>query len=229
MISLTNITKTYKTALGLETVLKDLNLHINESEYVAIMGSSGSGKSTLMNILGTLEKADTGEYFYNEKEIHRMSNRQLTLLRNKQIGFVFQSFQLIPNLSVYQNVMLPLIYGGKWFTGKKERVRKALQLVGLEEKVHQKPQQLSGGQKQRVAIARAIVNEPSLLLADEPTGSLDEATTGSILDIFADLHKGGVTIIMITHDLEVAKRAQRVMHLKGGVIKEYSNETNKSF
>lgn len=229
MITLSNITKSYKTTSGTEVVLKGLNLHIKESEYVAIMGSSGSGKSTLMNILGTLERPDAGEYFYGEKKIHRMGKRQLALLRNQQIGFVFQNFQLIPNLSVYQNVMLPLVYGRKWFTGKKEMVRKALQMVGLEGKVHQKPYLLSGGQKQRVAIARAIVNGPSLLLADEPTGSLDEATTESILEIFDDLHQSGVTIIMITHDSEVAKRAERVLYLKGGVIKEYPYETDKSF
>lgn len=228
MITLSNITKSYKTASGTEVVLKGLNLHIKESEYVAIMGSSGSGKSTLMNILGTLERPDAGEYFCGEKKIHRMGKRQLALLRNQQIGFVFQNFQLIPNLSVYQNVMLPLVYGRKWFTGKKEMVRKALQMVGLEGKVHQKPYLLSGGQKQRVAIARAIVNGPSLLLADEPTGSLDEATTESILEIFDDLHQSGVTIIMITHDSEVAKRAERVLYLKGGVIKENPYETDKS-
>lgn len=209
--------------------MQNLNLHIEEAEYVAIMGSSGAGKSTLMNILGTLEKPDSGEFFYHEKRIHKMRGHKLALLRNKEIGFVFQNFQLIPNQSVYQNVMLPLVYGQKWFGGKKEMVRKALRMVGLEGKISQKPHQLSGGQKQRVAIARAIVNGPSLLLADEPTGSLDEETTESILGIFDDLHQSGVTIIMITHDMEVAKRAQRILYLKGGTIKEHPDEINESF
>ncbi|WP_458411783.1 ABC transporter ATP-binding protein [Schinkia sp. CFF1] len=229
MIRLSNITKAYKSASGSEVVLQNLNLHIEEAEFVAIMGSSGAGKSTLMNILGTLERPDSGEFFYHEKKIHKMSGRKLALLRNKEIGFVFQNFQLIPNQSVYQNVMLPLVYGQKWFGGKKEMVRKALRMVGLEGKISQKPHQLSGGQKQRVAIARAIVNGPSLLLADEPTGSLDEDTTESILGIFDDLHRSGVTIIMITHDMEVAKRAQRILYLKGGTIKEHPDEINESF
>lgn len=217
MISLTNITKSYAS----EKVLQNLNLTIAQGEYVAIMGSSGSGKSTLMNIIGTLEKPDSGEYFFLDNKVHHMSKRKLSLLRNNHIGFVFQSFQLIPNQSVYQNVLLPLIYKRKWVLNKKKHVQKALQLVGVEGKLHQKPQQLSGGQKQRVAIARAIINEPSLLLADEPTGSLDEATTEVILQLFDFLHQRGATIVMITHDAEVAKRAQRVLLLKDGALREY--------
>ncbi|WP_394238261.1 ABC transporter ATP-binding protein [Niallia oryzisoli] len=222
MIILSNIHKSYKSAAGKELVLKDLSFSIDKGEYVAIMGSSGAGKSTLMNILGTLERADAGEYLYEDKRIEKMSKGQLTLLRNEKIGFVFQNFQLIPNLSVSQNVLLPLIYNRKWFARKNDRVRKALDLVGLGAKMRQKPHQLSGGQKQRAAIARAIVNEPSLLLADEPTGSLDEENTEYILNIFDELHQKGVTIILITHDLEVAKRAQKIMMLKGGVLREYS-------
>ncbi|AXI10927.1 ATP-binding cassette domain-containing protein [Oceanobacillus sp. 143] len=228
MMTLSNINKSYKSAAGKESVLGGLDFHIGEGEYVAIMGSSGTGKSTLMNILGTLERPDDGEYMFRGKAIHKMSNRKLTLMRNKEIGFVFQNYQLIPNLSIYQNVMLPLEYRRKWFMNKRDRVRKALAMVGLEGKLRQKPYQLSGGQKQRVAIARAIVNEPSLLLADEPTGSLDEKTTESILEIFDDLHQRGVTIIMITHDLEVAKRAERTVYLKGGLLKEHTYETSQS-
>lgn len=220
MITLSNIHKSYQSASEREYVLKSLDFSIDKGEYVAIMGASGSGKSTLMNILGTLEQIDAGEYWYEDRRIDTMSKGKLTLLRNKKMGFVFQSFQLISNLSIYQNVMLPLIYNRKWFIRKKEIVRKALASVGLETKWRQKPHQLSGGQKQRVAIARAIVNEPSLLLADEPTGSLDEENTESILTIFDDLHQKGVTIILITHDPEVAKRAQRTLVLKNGILKE---------
>ncbi|WP_428912665.1 ABC transporter ATP-binding protein [Niallia sp. Krafla_26] len=220
MITLSNIHKSYRSAAGKELVLKNLDFSIDKGEYVAIMGSSGSGKSTLMNIIGTLETADAGEYRYEDRRINTLSKGKLTQLRNEQMGFVFQNFQLIPNLSIYQNVMLPLIYNRKWFIRKKEYVRKAIESVGLQAKMRQKPHQLSGGQKQRVAIARAIVNEPALLLADEPTGSLDEENTEFILNIFDDLHQKGVTIILITHDAEVAKRAQRTMMLKGGVLKE---------
>lgn len=228
MMTLSNIDKSYKSSAGREAVLRGLEFQISEGEYVAIMGSSGTGKSTLMNILGTLERPDAGEYLFRGKKIHQMSNRKLTLMRNKEIGFVFQNYQLIPSLSIYQNVMLPLEYHRKWFINKRNRVRKALMMVGLEGKLKSKPQHLSGGQKQRVAIARSIVNEPSLLLADEPTGSLDEETTKSILKIFDDLHQRGVTIILITHDMEVAKRAERIMYLKGGLLKEYTYETSQS-
>ncbi|MFC7365186.1 MULTISPECIES: ABC transporter ATP-binding protein [Bhargavaea] len=228
MIRLKSISKSYRSAAGKDSVLEGLDFQVDEGEYVAIMGASGTGKSTLMNILGTLERPDAGEYIFRDKKIHKMSNRKLTLLRNEEIGFVFQNYQLIPNLSVYQNVLLPLAYKRKWQSRKRERVKKALSMVGLEEKLKAKPHQLSGGQKQRVAIARAIVNEPSLLLADEPTGSLDEKTTESILEIFDELHERGVTIILISHDPEVAKRAQRILHLKGGRIKEQAYETVQS-
>lgn len=220
MIRLSNIRKSYRSAAGKESVLEGLDFQLDKGEYVAIMGASGTGKSTLMNILGTLERPDDGEYIFRDKKVHRMGNGKLTLLRNEEIGFVFQNYQLIPNLSVYQNVLLPLAYKRKWQSEKRTRVKRALAMVGLEGKLKAKPHQLSGGQKQRVAIARAIVNEPSLLLADEPTGSLDEMTTESILEIFDELHQRGVTIILITHDPEVAKRAERILYLKGGRIKE---------
>lgn len=228
MIRLSNINKFYRSAAGKESVLEGLDFQLDEGEYVAIMGASGTGKSTLMNILGTLERPNGGEYIFRDKKVHRMGNGKLTLLRNKEIGFVFQNYQLIPNLSVYQNVLLPLSYKRKWQSKKRIRVKSALAMVGLEGKLKAKPHQLSGGQKQRVAIARAIVNEPSLLLADEPTGSLDEKTTESILEIFDELHERGVTIILITHDPEVAKRAERILHLKGGRIKEQAYETVQS-
>ncbi|WP_424236921.1 ABC transporter ATP-binding protein [Bhargavaea ginsengi] len=228
MIRLSNISKSYRSAAGKESVLEGLDFELDEGEYVAIMGASGTGKSTLMNILGTLERPNDGEYIFRDKKVHRMGNGKLTLLRNEEIGFVFQNYQLIPNLSVYQNVLLPLSYKRKWQSKKRARVKRALGMVGLEGKLKAKPHQLSGGQKQRVAIARAIVNEPSLLLADEPTGSLDEKTTESILEIFDELHQHGVTIILITHDPEVAKRAERILHLKGGRIKEQVYETIQS-
>src|SRR5690606_812909 len=169
MIRLSNISKSYRSAAGRESVLKGLDFELDEGEYVAIMGASGTGKSTLMNILGTLERPNAGEYIFRDKKVHRMGNGKLTLLRNEEIGFVVQNYQLIPNLSVYQNVLLLLSYKRKWQSKKRERVKRALSMVGLEGKLKAKPHQLSGGQKQRVAIARAIVNEPSLLLADEPT------------------------------------------------------------
>jgi len=228
MIRLSNISKSYRSAAGRESVLEGLDFELDEGEYVAIMGASGTGKSTLMNILGTLERPNGGEYIFRDKKVHRMGNGKLTILRNEEIGFVVQNYQLIPNLSVYQNVLLPLSYKRKWQSKKRERVKRALSMVGLEGKLKAKPHQLSGGQKQRVAIARAIVNEPSLLLADEPTGSLDEKTTESILEIFDELHERGVTIILITHDPEVAKRAERILHLKGGRIKEQAYETVQS-
>lgn len=218
MITLQRINKTFRTGHGEQEILRSIDLHVGPGEYVAIMGKSGSGKSTLLNILGALDSADSGEYILAGKPVHKMRQGKRTALRNNEIGFVFQQFQLISNLSVYQNVLLPLTYGRKKLGRKKVRVMQLLEEVGLSNKKKQKPAQLSGGEKQRAAIARALVNEPSILLADEPTGSLDETTTETILQLFDRVHQQGTTIVVITHDQEVANRAQRVIHLRNGVL-----------
>lgn len=218
MITLHQIKKAFHSGSSTQNILCGADLKVEPGEYVAIMGKSGSGKSTLLNIIGALDAADSGEYILAGKQVHKMWESRRTALRNAEIGFVFQQFQLIPNLSVYQNVLLPLTYGRKRLGKKKARVLKLLDEVGLADKKHQKPVRLSGGEKQRVAIARALVNEPSLLLADEPTGSLDEATTESILQLFDRVHQQGTTIVVITHDQEVADRADRVVHLQNGVL-----------
>ncbi len=218
MIELQDVKKYYRSGSGKSEILRGINLRVETGEYVAIMGKSGSGKSTMLNLLGTLDQLDKGTYELAGNPIHKMSKYRRTRLRNEEIGFVFQHFQLIPNLSVYQNVLLPLTYGRKRLKNKKARVLALLDEMGLLDKQKQKPEQLSGGEKQRVAIARALVNEPSLILADEPTGSLDEETTESILQLFDRVHEQGTTIILITHDVEVAERADRILHLKNGVI-----------
>jgi putative ABC transport system ATP-binding protein len=218
MITLRRVQKAFQTGSSRQDILRRVDLQIDPGEYVAIMGKSGSGKSTLLNILGALDSTDSGEYILAGKPVHKMRQSKRTALRNTEIGFVFQQFQLIPNLSVYQNVLLPLTYGRKKLGRKKARVLQLLEEVGLADKRKQKPSRLSGGEKQRAAIARALVNEPSILLADEPTGSLDEATTKTILQLFDRVHQQGTTIVVITHDQEVADRAQRVIHLKDGVL-----------
>ncbi|MCP3761344.1 ABC transporter ATP-binding protein [Domibacillus sp. A3M-37] len=218
MITLHNIKKAFHSSGSKQEILRGIDLQIDPGEYVAIMGKSGSGKSTLLNILGALDAADSGEYILADKPVHNMRQSKRTALRNAEIGFVFQQFQLISNLSVYQNVLLPLTYGRKRLGKKKARVLQLLDEVGLADKKHQKPVRLSGGEKQRVAIARALVNEPAILLADEPTGSLDETTTESILQLFDRVHQQGTIIIVITHDQEVADRAERVIHLRNGVF-----------
>lgn len=218
MIELNQIKKAFRAGSSTQNILCGADLKVEPGEYIAIMGKSGSGKSTLLNILGALDGADSGEYILAGKHVHKMREGRRTALRNAEIGFVFQQFQLIPNVSVYQNVLLPLTYGRSRLGKKRARVMKLLEEVGLADKRNQKPARLSGGEKQRVAIARALVNEPSLLLADEPTGSLDEATTESILQLFDRVHQQGTTIIVITHDQEVADRAGRVVHLRNGVL-----------
>lgn len=218
MLELRDVRKHYRSGSVETEILRGVNLHVERGEYVAIMGKSGSGKSTMLNLLGTLDRLDSGEYELAGKPVHKMWSGRRAALRNEEIGFVFQHFQLIPNLSVYQNVLLPLIYGSNRLKRKKSRVMALLDEVGLLDKKNQKPDRLSGGEKQRVAIARALVNEPGLILADEPTGSLDEETTESILSLFDRVHKKGATIVIITHDLEVAERADRILHLKNGVL-----------
>ncbi|SER69259.1 ABC transporter ATP-binding protein [Psychrobacillus sp. OK032] len=218
MIELRDVRKYYRSGNRKAEILRGVNLQVEPGEYVAIMGKSGSGKSTMLNLLGALDNLDSGTYELAGKSVHRMSRGRRAKLRNEEIGFVFQHFQLIPNLSVYQNVLLPLTYGRKRLRRKKSRVLALLDEMGISNKKNQKPDRLSGGEKQRVAIARALVNEPSLILADEPTGSLDEETTESILNLFDRVHKNGATIVVITHDIEVAERAERILHLQNGVL-----------
>ncbi|WP_373079891.1 ABC transporter ATP-binding protein [Fusobacterium varium] len=198
--------------------LKDLSFHIEEGEFVAIMGSSGSGKSTMMNILGCLDKNSEGTYILDGIDVSKIKDEELCKIRNVKIGFVFQSFNLLSKLTALENVELPLIYAG---VGKKEREEKAkeiLKKVGLGDRMHHRPNELSGGQKQRVAIARALVNDPAIILADEPTGNLDSVSEREIMEIFTDFNKQGKTIIVVTHELEVAKYVKRVLLFKDGRI-----------
>lgn len=218
MIELRDVRKCYRSGSAKNEILRGVNLSVAQGEFVAIMGKSGSGKSTILNLLGTLDVLDSGDYELAGKTVHKMSKGRRARLRNEEIGFVFQHFQLIPNMSVFQNVLLPLTYGQKRLRKKKSRVLSLLKEMGLSNKKQQKPDRLSGGEKQRVAIARALVNEPRLILADEPTGSLDEETTESILNLFDRVHKNGATIVIITHDIEVAERADRILHLQNGVL-----------
>jgi putative ABC transport system ATP-binding protein len=195
-------------------------LEIEKGEYVAIMGPSGSGKSTLMNLLGCLDTPTKGKYYLEDRDVSSLSDDELALIRNKKIGFVFQSFHLLPRTSALHNVELPLIYAG---LARKERIKraiKALEEVDLADRIHHHPSELSGGERQRVAIARALVNDPSIILADEPTGNLDSKTGAEILDLFDRIHRKGNTVIVVTHDPEVAARAERIIHLKDGRIEK---------
>lgn len=212
------LTRTYK--MGSESVhaLRQIDLTVGQNEYVAVMGHSGSGKSTLMNLLGCLDKADAGEYELNGINTTKMNASSLAHVRNQQIGFVFQSFELLPRVSALKNVELPLIYSNVSFWARRKRAKEALERVGLGDRIHHKPNQLSGGEKQRVAVARALVTAPSLLLADEPTGNLDSATSAGIMDLFEKLYTEGQTIIMVTHESDIAAHARRVVRMKDGQI-----------
>jgi putative ABC transport system ATP-binding protein len=199
-------------------VLKGISLNILKNEYVALMGPSGSGKSTLMNILGCLDSPSGGKYILNEKDVSKMPDNDLAEVRNREIGFVFQQFNLLSRLTAAENVALPLVYNG---TAKKLRIEQALEMlnrVGLADRSHHKPNELSGGQGQRVAIARALVNNPSIILADEPTGNLDSKTSGEIMEIFGKIHDEGNTVILVTHEEDIAKYAHRIVRLRDGMI-----------
>jgi len=218
MIDLQNLQKTYHTGGVATPVLKGIDLTVEEGEYVALMGPSGTGKSTLMNVIGLLDQPTGGSYRLSGQDLTALNDRQLSRIRNKRIGFIFQLFHLLPRLSVLNNVLLPLLYTDPYPNDAKERAVNLLGSVGLSDRVTYKPNALSGGQQQRVAIARALVNEPSILLADEPTGNLDEAASKEILDIFDRLHGQGRTIVLVTHDPAVAGRARRVVTLRDGAI-----------
>lgn len=218
MIRLESIRKSYKIGKEAVDVLKGIDITINPSEFVAIMGPSGSGKSTLMNIIGCLDRATSGKYFLNNEDISGYEDTELAKVRNRAIGFVFQQFQLLPRLNALKNVELPMVYAGIGKKEREERAQDALIKVGLAERINYLPNELSGGQKQRVAIARAIVNNPSIILADEPTGALDTKTSESIMEQFSTLNQEGTTIILVTHEQEIAEYASRTILVRDGVI-----------
>ena len=218
IILLGNIIKNYYMGNQAIPVLKGIDLNIFKNEYVALMGPSGSGKSTLMNILGCLDSPTEGKYVLNNKDVSQMADNDLAEVRNKEIGFIFQQFNLLPRLSAAENVALPLVYAG---VGKKERLERAKEVlarVGLADRSHHKPNELSGGQIQRVAIARALVNNPSIILADEPTGNLDSKTSAEVMDIFGKIQEAGNTVVLVTHEEEIASYAKRVVRLRDGII-----------
>jgi len=218
MIELSNITKNYRMGEVDLPVLAGVSMRVASGELIAIMGPSGSGKSTLMNILGCLDRPTSGVYRFEDREISALNDDQLASIRNVKIGFVFQTFNLLPRFSALKNVEVPLIYSGVPARLRKERAIPLLKQVGLEERMNHKPTELSGGQQQRVAIARALVNHPPLLLADEPTGNLDSRSGAEILNIITDLNKQGVTIVIVTHDQNIAARCKRVIQVKDGQI-----------
>lgn len=220
LIDATDLWRTYE--MGAETVhaLKGVDLSVERGEYLAIMGPSGSGKSTLMNLLGCLDTPSKGRYRLNEREVSQMDEDELASVRNKEIGFVFQTFNLLPRASALRNVELPLIYRGMPQEQRSARAHEVLEQVDLSDRAHHRPNELSGGQRQRVAIARALVNGPSLLLADEPTGNLDSKTGEEILALFGDLHRQGHTLIVVTHEEEVAEKSQRIVRLRDGKIEK---------
>lgn len=220
IIQMENITKIYDTGKIQVKALNNIDLKVDKNEYVAIMGASGSGKSTLMNIIGCLDRITSGKYLLDGEDVSRLNDQQLAEIRNKKIGFVFQSFNLLPRLTALKNVELPMIYAGIT-GGKRSRMAKeALERVGLGDRIDHKPNELSGGQNQRVAIARALVNNPAIILADEPTGNLDSKSSIEIMDIFGSLNKEGVTIVMVTHEPELAAMTQRNVVIKDGEIIE---------
>ena len=230
MINISSISKEYVMGDNKLLALNNVDVSINEGEFVSIMGSSGSGKSTLMNIIGCLDVPSNGDYFFRDNNISNYSSNKLAELRNKDIGFIFQNFNLLPRLNALENVILPLLYSGK---SKKERVElalKALKNVGLKDRTHHRPNQLSGGQQQRVSIARAIAGTPKLILADEPTGALDSSTSLEIMKILNDLNQTGITIVLVTHEDDIAKYGSRIIKMRDGkIIEDNKNVANWSY
>ncbi|GKX28831.1 ABC transporter ATP-binding protein [Vallitalea longa] len=220
ILKMKNIVKKYQMGEEEQVILKNINLSVNEGEFLSILGPSGSGKSTLINIIGLLDKPNSGEYILNQNVIEDYNESQLSQIRNKEIGFIFQQFQLLPRLNALQNVELPLIYSGMPEKQRKERAKDMLVHLGLSDKLYNRPNQLSGGQQQRVAIARALVTEPTLILADEPTGALDQKTGYQIMELFQEINKEGKTIIMITHDYGLAKNSNRIVKILDGELRE---------
>ena len=222
IIEIKGITRDFPLGNEIVYVLKGIDLHINKGEYVALMGPSGSGKSTLMNILGCLDTPTSGSYVLNGKDVSKMEDDELAEIRNKEIGFVFQTFNLLPRTTALDNVALPMVYAGHGKDDRNKRATQVLTQVGLSDRMDHKPNQLSGGQRQRVAVARALVNHPSIILADEPTGNLDSKTSVEIMNLFDEIHANGNTVILVTHEEDIAKHAHRIIRLKDGVIESDS-------
>ncbi|MEY4085555.1 MAG: hypothetical protein RL074_1342 [Bacteroidota bacterium] len=218
LIKITNIKRDFVLGNEIVYVLKGIDLQINKGEYVALMGPSGSGKSTLMNLLGCLDTPTSGTYILNGKDVSQMKDDELAEIRNKEIGFVFQTFNLLPRTTALDNVALPMIYAGYSKSERNERATEVLKQVNLADRMDHQPNQLSGGQRQRVAVARALVNKPSIILADEPTGNLDSKTSVEIMKLFGDIHASGNTVILVTHEEEIAAYANRVIRLRDGLI-----------
>lgn len=218
VISVKDLKKTYIMGLTQVNALQSVSIDISKNEYVALMGPSGSGKSTLMNLLGCLDTPTSGEYWLNGTNVSSMSDSELAEVRNKEIGFVFQTFNLLPRLSALENVALPLVYAGMSKSHRLERAEEVLKSVGLADRMDHKPNELSGGQRQRVAIARALVNKPSIILADEPTGNLDTKTSIEIMGILEEIHNQGNTIILVTHEADIAEHAHRIVRLRDGLV-----------
>ena len=218
LISVQDLKKIYIMGTTEVHALQGVSIDINSNEYVALMGPSGSGKSTLMNLLGCLDSPTSGEYWLNNTNVSTMTDGELAEVRNKEIGFVFQTFNLLPRLSALENVALPLVYAGMSRTQRNNRAQEVLDSVGLGDRVDHKPNELSGGQRQRVAIARALVNKPSIILADEPTGNLDTKTSIEIMEIFEEIHKQGNTVILVTHEPDIAEHAHRMIRLRDGYV-----------
>ena len=218
LIQITNIKRDFVLGNEIVYVLKGIDLEINKGEYVALLGPSGSGKSTLMNLLGCLDTPTSGSYILNGKDVSKMHDDELAEIRNKEIGFVFQTFNLLPRTTALDNVALPMVYAGFSKSERKVRAEEVLNQVGLADRMDHQPNQLSGGQRQRVAVARALVNNPSIILADEPTGNLDSKTSEEIMKLFGDIHKLGNTVIVVTHEEEVAAYAHRIIRLRDGMV-----------
>ena len=230
MININSISKEYVMGDNKLLALNNVDVTIKEGEFVSIMGSSGSGKSTLMNIIGCLDVPSNGDYFFRENNISNYSSNKLAELRNKDIGFIFQNFNLLPRLNALENVILPLLYSGKSSKERTKLALEALENVGLKERTHHRPNQLSGGQQQRVSIARAIAGTPKLILADEPTGALDSNTSLEIMKILNDLNKSGITIVLVTHEDDIAKYGSRIIRMKDGkIIEDKKNVPNWSY
>ncbi len=225
VISLKSLVKDYVMGTQIVHALRSVDLNINRNEYVAIMGPSGSGKSTMMNIIGCLDTLTKGQYILNGTDVSEMTDNELAEIRNQEIGFVFQTFNLLPRFSSLDNVMLPLVYSGMKKKAREDRAVEVLRSVGLDDRMEHKPNELSGGQRQRVAVARALVNKPSIILADEPTGNLDTKTSLDIMQLFEDIYAQGNTIVLVTHEEDIAKHARRIVRLRDGKIE--LDEINK--
>jgi putative ABC transport system ATP-binding protein len=220
LIDISNVTKRYQLGEQIVFALNGINLKIEKGEYAALMGPSGSGKSTLMNIIGCLDTPTAGDYWLNNKEVSKMSDSALSEVRNAEIGFVFQTFNLLNRMNAIDNVALPLVYSGVPKKLREERAKEVLTKVGLGDRMNHKPNELSGGQRQRVAVARALVNNPSILLADEPTGNLDTKTSYEIMALFDEIHSAGNTIVLVTHEEDIAQHAKRIIRLRDGIVEK---------